>query len=215
MPDPTDSTFDSLPEAAPGDASLARLLDLARDGDEAAQERLFAVCRNYVAVLARAKIESWMRAKVDASDLCQQTMLEAVRGLGDFRGTTPHEWLAWLRTVLHRNELQFVRAHRQTDKRQIGREMRLVPDDGSDAGGAYEPPAAGPGPSTIFIVRQDELRLADAIAALPPDYQDVIMLRHVERLAFDEVARRMGRSLPAVQMMWLRALRRLRQTMEP
>jgi RNA polymerase sigma-70 factor (ECF subfamily) len=59
------------------------------------------------------------------------------------------------------------------------------------------------------------LQLADAIAGLPEDYQEVIVLRNLQRLPFDEVARRMGRSRPAAQMLWMRALRRLRERSAP
>ena len=41
-------------------------------------------------------------------------------------------------------------------------------------------------------------------------YQQVILLRNVQRLSFNEVAERMGRSRPAVQMLWLRALKKLK-----
>ncbi len=44
---------------------------------------------------------------------------------------------------------------------------------------------------------------------LPPDYREVICLRNLQRLPFDQVAERMGRSRPAVQMLWMRALQKL------
>jgi RNA polymerase sigma-70 factor (ECF subfamily) len=198
---------------APGipEHALEQLLERARHGDGEAQDRLFTDCRSYVAVLARAQVEAWMRAKVDSSDLCQQTLLDAFCGIRDFRGTTAEEWLAWLRAILRRNALQFVRTYRQTEKRQVGREVPLDGGKASTDGDAHQPLADEPGPSTILIGREQELRLADALLTLPSDYQDVIMLRHVQRLPFDEVARRMGRSRPAVQMLWLRALRKLEE----
>jgi len=48
---------------------------------------------------------------------------------------------------------------------------------------------------------------------LPPDYQEVILLRNLERLPFDEVAHRMDRSRPAAQMLWMRAMRKLREAL--
>ncbi|HCD03379.1 MAG TPA: RNA polymerase factor sigma-70, partial [Planctomycetaceae bacterium] len=42
------------------------------------------------------------------------------------------------------------------------------------------------------------------------DHQQVILLRNVQRMSFNEVAERMGRSRPAVQMLWLRALKKLK-----
>ena len=62
--------------------------------------------------------------------------------------------------------------------------------------------------------RESEIEVADAVAQLADDYQEVIMLRNLQRLSFDEVARRMGRSRPATQMLWMRALRKLQEIMK-
>jgi RNA polymerase sigma-70 factor (ECF subfamily) len=64
------------------------------------------------------------------------------------------------------------------------------------------------------VRREDEILLADALAELPADYRDVIVIRHIEGLPFEEVAQRMGRSAGAVRMLWLRALKRLREVLE-
>ena len=56
-----------------------------------------------------------------------------------------------------------------------------------------------------------ELRVTAALAELPPDYQEVIVLRNLQRLSFNEVAERMDRSRPAVQMLWMRAIRKLQE----
>ena len=53
-----------------------------------------------------------------------------------------------------------------------------------------------------------------ALGELPADYQEVIMLRNLQRLSFNEVAQRMDRSRPAVQMLWMRAIRKLQEAME-
>src|SRR5207253_6129409 len=83
--------------------SVTDLLQRARGNDPREVDRLFGACRNYLNVLARAQVESWLRAKVDASDLVQQTLLEAYRDFQRFRGTTEAEWLAWLRQILTHN----------------------------------------------------------------------------------------------------------------
>ena len=53
--------------------------------------------------------------------------------------------------------------------------------------------------------------LADALQDLPPDYRDVLVLRHLEGLSFPDVAKRMGRSLDSVEKLWMRGLVKLRQ----
>ncbi len=104
--------------------TVSNLLIRARGGDQDALERLFEVCRNYVNLLAQAQAESWLQAKVDASDIAQQTMLEAYRDFIGFEGRTKAEWLAWLRRILARNVTDFIRQFRGA-KRQINREVGL------------------------------------------------------------------------------------------
>ena len=59
----------------------------ARQGDAECRDRLFALYRSYLGFMARSQVETWLRRKVDASDVVQETMLEACR-LANFRPTT-------------------------------------------------------------------------------------------------------------------------------
>ena len=54
----------------------------------------------------------------------------------------------------------------------------------------------GDSPSSHVNRREYAVLLADRLAELPPDYREVLVLRHFDDLPFDEVARRMGRSAP-------------------
>jgi len=193
------------------DASISDLLRRARQspGD---LDLLFAQCRNYLNVLARAQVEKKLQAKVDASDLVQQTLLEAYRDFRNFRGGTEAEWLAWLRCILTHNAANFIRHWQTTGKRQARREVPLAGGD-SSAGPRFDPSDNGESPSQQLMRKERELLVADAVARLPPDYQEVINLRNLQRLPFNEVAERMGRSRPAVQMLWLRALDQLQQVL--
>jgi RNA polymerase sigma-70 factor (ECF subfamily) len=193
---------------------LTELIRQAREGDGPSRDRLFELCRSYLGLVARAQVESWLRARVDASDLVQQTMLEAHRDFDRFEGSTEGQWLAWLRRILGHNAADFVRRYRGAAKRQVFREVPLRgPGDTEAPFGAPEPIAPGDTPSQEVLHRDDQLLVAAAVAELSPDYQEVVVLRNLERLPFDEVARRMGRSRPAVQMLWMRAIRKLRETM--
>jgi RNA polymerase sigma-70 factor (ECF subfamily) len=60
-----------------------------------------------------------------------------------------------------------------------------------------------------MVRREQEIEVSEALATLPEAYQEVIVLRNLQRLPFDEVAERMGRSRPATQMLWMRALKKL------
>ena len=193
------------------DSQLLELLNRARDGDDQARDELFAKCRNYVAVVARAQVESALRSKMDASDLVQQTLLEAHQGLDRFRGHTEGEWIAWLRKLLMNNAADFLRAYRGTQKRQVHREVHpYAATDGSRDRG-WEPPDPAETPSQLVMQKERQLELADALAKLAPDYQEVIVLRCLQHLPFDDVAQRMDRSRPAVQMLWMRAIQKLQE----
>jgi len=194
--------------------NVSELIRQARQGDAASRDELFRLCRSYLGLLARAQVESWLAVKVDASDLVQQTLLEAHRDFERFQGGSQREWLAWLRRILARNAADFVRQYRGAAKRAVGREIRFAGTAESDPhGGVPEPAAATATPSQEFLQLDAELRVTAALATLAPDYQEVILLRNLQRLPFDEVARRMNRSRPAAQMLWLRALRKLREAL--
>src|SRR5215472_8128490 len=111
--------------AAPESLSVADLLARARADSPRDLDQLFALCRNYLKIVAHAQVQTWLQAKVDASDVVQQTLLEAYRDFRNFRGSTEAEWLAWLRRILAHNAANFVRHYRGTDKRQAGREVPL------------------------------------------------------------------------------------------
>ena len=193
--------------------AVSELLQRARAGDAAARDALFVRCRNYVTVVARSQVESWMRPKIDASDIVQQTLLEAHRGLSRFAGDSEGEWLAWLRQILKHNTQDFIRRCR-TEKRGGALEVSL--DAGNSASNGHcvaEPSDGGATASQVLQEHEQEIALADAIAQLSADHQEVIMLRNLQRLPFEEIAQLMGRTRPAVQMLWTRAIRQLEQRM--
>lgn len=193
------------------ESQLVDLLNRARGGDNGARDELFDKCRNYLGILARVQVESWLRVKVDASDLVQQTMLDAYRGFGDFRGNSEGEWLTWLKQILNHNTTDFIRRYRGTEKRQQRREVPMyVAAPGQSQALRLEPSTGGDSPSELVMQREREIQLADSISKLAPDHQEVIILRSLQRLSFDEVAERMDRSRPAVQMLWARAVSKLK-----
>jgi len=197
-----------------GTLKVSELIRQAREGDAQCRDRLFALCRSYLDLVARAHIESWLRVKVDASDVVQETMLEAHRDFGRFQGQSEQEWLAWLRQILSHNMADFVRRYHGTGKRQARREVPLGErSEGGRLRGPPEPAAPGATPSQELVRMDDEIRVAAAVAQLPPDYQEVILLRNLQRLPFSEVAERMQRSRPAVQMLWMRAIRKLQEAL--
>jgi RNA polymerase sigma-70 factor (ECF subfamily) len=184
-----------------------RLLREAQAGSQKALGELLEGSRRQLLHAANRALPDELRAKAEASDLVQDTFLEAHQSFRFFRGQTYEDLLGWLRRILHNNCLNFVRDYRDRGKREVSREIPL-PGEG-ERQGAEPLVADDPSPSSDAGHREDADALRQAIARLPPHYREVIQLRHFDGLSFAEVARRMGYSEEAARKIWSRALERL------
>jgi RNA polymerase sigma-70 factor (ECF subfamily) len=191
---------------------VARRLAAARAGSDEMLGQVLQACRGYLLLVAQQELDPDLRAKGGASDLVQETFLDAQRDFAHFHGTTEDELRAWLRQLLLHNVANFARRYRAA-KRQAGREVAL------GAAGSTADPAGGvaadaPTPSILLMAREQAEALERALGRLPEDYRRVILLRYQEQQPFGEIARFMHRSPSAVRTLWSRAVRRLRQEME-
>lgn len=204
--------------AANGPSESEKLLAGALGGQPECLGKLLQLYRNYLHLLARTQIDLHLQGRADASDLVQETFLDACRDFEQFRGSTEAELLAWLRKILVFNIARLVQQQVLTQKRDARREIslerHLAELDRSSA--CLERGLVGPqsSPSAQAQRRERAAVLADALARLPRDYQEVIVLRNLEGLPFTEVAQRMNRTSGAVRILWVRALDQLRQILE-
>jgi RNA polymerase sigma-70 factor (ECF subfamily) len=198
------------------DAAVADLIQRCRAGDAAARETLFRRYHHYLHILAQTQLGRHLRTKVDPSDLVQQTLLEAHRDFAAFQGQQEGELLAWLRRVLAHNlynEARRFAAQQRDAAREVSLEQMQAGVDQSSVFLGQCLAADTPSPSSDAVHRESAVQLADALAQLPEDYQQVLMLRVFEGLPAEEVAQRMGRSAGAVRMLQMRALTLLREAM--
>ncbi len=184
------------------------LLQKARDGSKEALGRLMEKARLVLLKDANAELASALRAKEGASDLVQDTFLEAQRHLASFRGRTEREWVAWLRRTLEHNLVDAARHYQNTAKRQIGREVHLHGGD-VPANGTNDLPTDGLTPSRVLSQNEEVEALQKAVDRLPADYRDVVLWHHRDRLTNEQIGQRMGRSAEAVRKLWVRALEML------
>ncbi len=135
--------------------------------------------------------------------------MEAHQAFPRFNGQTEGEWIAWLKQILKHNATDFVRRYGAAKRRAT---LEIAISTGNDSTyfrAAPELSSGGESPSQVMVRREQEIEISEALATLPEAYQEVIVLRNLQRLPFDEVAERMGRSRPATQMLWMRALKKL------
>jgi RNA polymerase sigma-70 factor (ECF subfamily) len=189
------------------------LLRQALQGDREVLGRLLEAQRAALHRLAERQLEGRVAARVGASDVIQQTFLEAYRSFPQFAGRDARELVAWLQRILDHKVASVIRDHTLLQKRNVGRERSL---DDSRSGAVSLKQELGVGrssPSQKAIRGEDEERLSQALTALPGDQREAVRLRHLEGWALADIARHLGRTPAATAGLIKRGLQALRRQM--
>jgi RNA polymerase sigma-70 factor (ECF subfamily) len=178
------------------------------------EERSLERYGDYLRLLARLQLSPRLQAKLDASDVVQQTLLQAHESRTQFRGQTEAEWLAWLRAILA-NALAGAMRRFSTEARDLGRECSLEAQLDLSSSRLEGLLAADQSSPSERAGRGEELlRLAQAMAQLPPDQRRVVELHYLKALPVAEVAELLDRTRPAVVGLLFRGLKRLRNLLQ-
>ena len=167
--------------------------------------------RSYLRMLAEADVDRRLRSKLDASDIVQQTMLQAHRALNEFRGKSDAELVAWLRQILVRNLVHAGRDYRRA-KRDVRREqavqasveqssLRLDALLGSNE----------PSPSQKAMRNEDMDKLTKAVSQLPDAQRDAIELHYWKHWTLADIGKHLDRSTSAVAGLLHRGLKALKK----
>ena len=135
----------------------------------------------------------------DVRDLSQETLLKAYRGLGTFKKEA--RFSSWLYQIA----LNVCR-----DRMRRGRGKTYVSiDDISES----TPAVSEPGPSALELIEARDLsrQVAAAVAALPEEQREVVVLKEYQGLTFLEIAETLDVPLSTVKTRLYRGLGQLRQ----
>jgi len=194
------------------------LLSQARNGEAGAVDRLLTAHREPLRRMIGMRLDPALAARVDASDIVQDVLLEAHRRLSDYLRDPVMPFHLWLRHIAKDHVIDAHRRHRQAQRRSLDREQPLVPAVLADhssfelAGQVLDQELT---PATAAIRHELQRRLDSAIAELGEDDREVILMRHGEQLSNQEVAAALGLTEAAASMRYLRAVRRLRAELLP
>ncbi|MEO2018074.1 MAG: sigma-70 family RNA polymerase sigma factor [Fuerstiella sp.] len=134
--------------------------------------------RQYLVMLADRQLDSRLRGKLDASDVVQQTLLEAHQNHEQFRGAHEAEMVAWLRKILANNLLDAIRGLRR-EKRDVDREQSIeaaIEHSSVRLEGWLADEQSRPSQN---LARQEEARhLADTMATLPETQREALILKN-------------------------------------
>ena len=195
-----------------GNDAKNRLLDVylrqARAGQTEALGSAFRSCERYLRVMAEDHVPDLLRAKVDPSDLVQDTFLAAHGDFANFRGTTGPELIAWLKRIMQNRIAETVRSY-TSRKRAVSLEIPLDwPDAGSEQTKALAAHSMTPGAWLIYLEEVEDLD--QALEKLSPRERTVLDLINRDRLGYGGAGAVLGLSYDQTRREWYRILERLR-----
>jgi RNA polymerase sigma-70 factor (ECF subfamily) len=161
------------------------LLDQVHQGDRQALERLLARYRPRLRNFVELHLDPGIRARVDPSDVVQETQLEVVKRLDDFLSRRPMPFRVWLRKKAYERLLNLRRDHRR-GRRSVEREVAWPARSSLLVAGPLL--ARGASPSKQLEARERTERVAAAVGQLAEADREILLLRHAQELPFEEIA---------------------------
>jgi len=171
--------------------------------------------RAYLAVLARGRIPTELQARLDASDIVQETLLEAHKKWDQFRGGEDRGRLAaWLRSLLACNLLDRIRTERR-GRRDVRRERSVSAAlDASSLRLIEFAAVADSTPSLKVSFDEQVAQVAVWLESLPATQREAVRLRYCESRPLAEIAAEMRTTTQAVAGLLKRGLAKLRAAAE-
>ena len=176
----------------------AELVASARAGDPDAFATLVGRYETRIVRLVRGMVP-----ESDTEDVTQEAFLKAYRKLGNFDGRS--SFYTWLFRIA---------ANTAMDWRKKERHRRHAPlPEGPE--GEDRVPSSDAGPESAVMRRELAARIDAAIEALPDKYHEILVLREIEGLSYEEISERLGMSKGTVESRLFRARERLREKLAP
>jgi len=181
--------------------STSELLTRAHEGDPSAREALAARYLPALRRFAHGRLPNRARSAFDTDDLVQVTITRALNRLNSFESRQQGSLLAYLRQiVLNRVKDEVRRVARRPEGEELAEDL----------------PDPSPGPVEEVMGREALARYEQALAELPPDCQEAIMLRVEMGCSYAEIAEALGRpSANAARLHTARALLKLAGRLRP
>jgi RNA polymerase sigma-70 factor (ECF subfamily) len=196
-----------MADVDPDSAESFRLLDEFRGGDGAAFGRLFDRHQPGLQRFISRRLDPRVRARLDASDVLQETRLEAYRRMEDYLSRRPMPFRVWLRRMAYERLLKVRRYHVDAARRSVQRELDL-PDQSS----LHVVQPLLNSSSVSRQLRRSELvrRVRTVLSDLSEPDRQVLLLRHAEDLPYREIGHILDIEPAAARKRYGRALLRLR-----
>jgi RNA polymerase sigma-70 factor (ECF subfamily) len=170
---------------SPDSTETRNLLHQVEAGDRQAFEHLFARYRAYLRQVVEVRLDPRVQARVDPSDVVQETQMEAFRRLPDYLARRPMPFRLWLRKTAQERLLVIRRQHLEAGRRAVDREVPLPERSSLLLARSF---LAGSTPSRQLDRKELARRVRQAVARLSETDQEILLLRAFEGLSNQEVA---------------------------
>ena len=182
-----------------------RLLEAVANGERPALDELLRLHLPYLRRVIEARIAPELKARVDASDVVQETQMVVVRRIDEFVSKRPVCFRVWLRSRVIEQLADQYRRHIVAEKRSIRREKSFR--DASSM--AIARTLLSETPSKMYQKREVTEQVRDLIESLRDIDREVLTLRHAEGLTNQETAEALNLDPMTARKRYGRALRRL------
>jgi len=202
----------------PNSPETEALLKEARQGSTDAVERLLAEHREPLRQRISKRLDTALAARVDASDVVQEVMLEASTRLREYLQKPSMPFALWLNLIADDHMIDAHRRHRLAKKRSLDREQAMHPARPADHSSIeliaqlIDPEQT---PASAAMWHELQSRVDAAIETLEEADRQVICMKHRKQLSNQEIAASLGLTEAAASMRYIRALRRLKAALVP
>lgn len=200
-----------MPEFAPDSSTTNRLLGDVASGERRAFDDLFSRHRRWLRRFLALRIDRRLRARIDPSDLVQETQLQAFDRLDDYLQRRPMPFRLWLQKTAYDRLHKARRRHLGAARRSIERETQL-PDRSSRM--LARKLLGGAEPADRLARKELVRRVGEAIAELSDIDREIVMMRSFEGLSYDEAACILEIEPAAARKRYGRALLRMRRILD-
>ncbi|MEM7474067.1 MAG: sigma-70 family RNA polymerase sigma factor [Planctomycetota bacterium] len=169
----------------------------------------FEPFRSYLHVLAETQMHNRLKSKVDASDIVQQTMLQAYQAKQQFRGSSDAEKAGWLRTILG-NVLCGLARDFSRQRRDVAREQSIQAVEQSSLQLANLLSADGSSPSAAMHRHERAAELAQAMLKLTNEQRQAIILKYWHSSTLAEIGQHLEKTPEAVAGLIFRGMQKLK-----
>src|SRR5262245_59291878 len=195
----------------PDSVETVRLLDLVAHGDQHAIGELLVRHRDELRSFVDLHLDPAVCARIDASDVVQDAQIAIAERLPDFLKRRPMPFHLWVRKTAYERLLNARRNHRAA-RRDVKREV--IGPDRSSAALARSILSPGPTPSGVAEAKELAEQVAAVVAELPEADREILLLRQVQDLPYEEVALLLDIDPAAARQRYGRALLRLQKRLE-